>query len=158
MTEHIQSPPPTRNSQANGQPSSSSSGKKPVFQLRDRVFEKLLEAFRQMNKDDDSVPVGISGKSEIQNLDQIFTKIVQRVTALTQSSTGVMERLTLELFPEGLGQLNVEISVIGQQLVDISFFAETEIKKTLRNHLFKLENELSKEGIKANITIKDSQH
>ncbi|MFC1478263.1 hypothetical protein ACFL57_02255 [Candidatus Margulisiibacteriota bacterium] len=126
--------------------------------VRDQVFDKLLNAFRKMN--DPKLFIGDPGSGahrEILNLPQIFEEIVQKVTEVVDSSIGRTEKLELVLFPKELGQINVEITLVGNKLVDISFMLETEIKKIFKNNIYKLDHNLAVSGIKSNITIREKE-
>ncbi|MFC1596250.1 flagellar hook-length control protein FliK [Candidatus Margulisiibacteriota bacterium] len=125
--------------------------------LKDRVFEKMLDSFRKLNELEEQVDIAVPGRSEIQNIEQIFNEIVQKVSEVTNNNTGAMEKLRLELFPKELGHIDVEITLLSGQLVSIAFFAETEIKKLLKDKLYKLENRLSKEGVGSEIIIDTRQ-
>ncbi|MFA5929233.1 MAG: flagellar hook-length control protein FliK [Candidatus Margulisiibacteriota bacterium] len=127
-------------------------------QVKDKVFDKLLSAFRKFSENQDITGpyLGPAGHFQIQNLEQIFAEVVQKASEVTDTNTGIIEKLKLELFPKELGRLDVEITLIGKQMVSIAFYAETEIKKVLKDSIYKLEKSLTKEGISARIVVEQA--
>ena len=124
--------------------------------VRDKVFEKMLKAFEQMNDlEMFAMSFGQAGLNSIENLPQIFQEIVQKVETIVETGVSKTESLSLELHPKGLGQVNIVITMQGNQLIDVSMFVEAELKKIFKDASPKLSERLSKVGIQSRVLVND---
>lgn len=112
------------------------------------LFDKLLEVFSRQEED------FAQNYCAIQNLQEIFFKIVDKIIEVKDKQLGFVEKLVFSLIPSELGSINVEISLLNKSEVYIVFFVETEIKKTIKKEVVNLQNNLQAKGIKAIIEVK----
>jgi len=146
----------TKNTSNNTNAKSQSKEDEGVFQVRDRVFKKLLNNFKKMNSTDDVDVAPYDISQNIQNIDFIMEKLVQRVTAIVDNKTKEIEKLILELYPKDLGKIDIEISLLAEQLVSIVFLTEEpEIRKIFKRKSSELEKNLNEKGIEVKITFKE---
>ena len=146
----------TKNTSNNTNAKSQSKEDEGVFQVRDRVFKKLLNNFKKMNSTDDVDVAPYDISQNIQNIDFIMEKLVQRVTAIVDNKTKEIEKLILDLYPKDLGKIDIEISLLAEQLVSIVFLTEEpEIRKIFKRKSSELEKNLNEKGIEVKITFKE---